>query len=152
MPGDSRSRRYGAAQSILFVVFAAAVLLDPGSRTIGGDPVLRVVGDLVCLIGVGLLFLAINTLGRSVQIAPAPRAARALVTHGVYRWLRHPIYTAIVLVVAGLVLRGVTPWGAILGAVIVVFLLIKARYEETLLSARYPEYEEYRRRTRGVLY
>ena len=73
-------------------------------------------------------------------------------TRGIYGRLRHPIYTAIVLVVVGFVLRGITPIGALLAFAIVVFLVFKARYEETLLSARYPQYAEYRRRTRGVLY
>lgn len=148
----SRSQVYGSVQSILLALFAAVVLFDPSPRTIFGDPVLRVVGDLVCLFGVVLLFVALNTLGRFVQIAPAPKPNAELVTRGVYGRMRHPIYTAIVLVVAGLVLRGVTVAGAVLGAVVVVFLLLKARYEETLLVAHYPEYEEYRKKTRGVLY
>lgn len=149
---EGRSRLYGALQSALVVLFGLLTLLDPSPRTVGGDPVLRVVGDLLCLLGVALLFLAIQTLGRSVRISPAPRAGASLVTSGVYGRLRHPIYTAIVLVVFGLVLRGVSPSAALVGALLVAFLLVKAGYEETLLSAHYPEYEEYRRRTRGVLF
>ena len=54
------------------------------------------------------------------------------------------------LVVLGFVLRGITPWGAALALAIATFLPVKARYEETLLAARYPEYAEHRARTRGV--
>ncbi len=149
---SSRSRVYGTAQTALFAAFAAVYFLDLGPHTVGGDPVLTVVGDGLCLVGVVLLVVALQTIGKSIQIAPAPREDARLVTHGVYRVLRHPIYTAIVLVLAGLVLRGVTLAAAVLAAVSVVFLLVKARYEETLLSAHYPEYEAYRRRTRGVVF
>ena len=147
-----KSRVYGIAQSLLFALFALVVWFDPAPRTILGEPVLVVAGDLLCLVGVILLFVALQTLGRAVQIAPAPRVEAELVTRGVYGRLRHPIYTAIVLIVVGFVLRGITPAGAVIALVIVVFLMIKARYEETLLAARYPQYAEYRRRTRGVLY
>ena len=147
-----KSRVYGIAQSTLFVLFALVVWFDTAPRTIGGGPILTVAGDLLCLLGVVLLFVALQTIGKSIQIAPAPRADAELVTRGVYGRLRHPIYTGIVLVVVGFVLRGITPIGALLAFGIVVFLVFKARYEETLLSARYPQYAEYRRRTRGVLY
>jgi len=56
-----------------------------------------------------------------------------------------------VLFLVGLVVRGRTPAAAALAAVAIGFLLIKARYEEALLSARYPEYEAYKKATRGVL-
>lgn len=149
---SSRSGLYGTAQTALFAVFAAVYLLDPSPRSVGGDPILTVAGDGLSLVGVVLLVVALQTIGKSIQVAPAPRENVTLVTHGVYRVLRHPIYTAIVLVLAGLVLRGATIAATVLAALSVVFLLVKARYEETLLGAHYPEYGAYRKRTRGVLF
>lgn len=146
-----RSQVYGVVQTALFALFAAVYFLDPSPRTVGGDPVVTVVGDALSLVGVLLLVVALQTIGKSVQIAPAPREDARLVTHGIYRILRHPIYTAIMLVLIGLVLRGATAAGDALAALSIVFLLVKARYEETLLSARYPEYDAYRKQTRGVL-
>ena len=48
------------------------------------------------------------------------------------------------------------PWLTVAGAIplagtLAVLLLAKARFEERLLLARYPEYAEYRRRTWGVI-
>jgi protein-S-isoprenylcysteine O-methyltransferase Ste14 len=144
------SRVFGIAQAILYALFSLVLWLDPAPRTIGGDPFLVLVGDLLCLLGVGLLFVALRTIGPALRFEPAPRPGAPLVTRGVYGRLRHPMDTAIVLVVFGLTLRGVTPWGAALAGAIVVFVLVRARYEETLLLARYPEYAEHRARTRGV--
>ncbi|MEP7027178.1 MAG: isoprenylcysteine carboxylmethyltransferase family protein [Candidatus Eisenbacteria bacterium] len=148
----SRSAAYGTIQTALFAGFAAVHFLDPGPRTVGGDPVGTVLGDVLSLAGVALLFVALQTIGKSIQIAPAPRRDAVLVTHGVYRVLRHPIYTAIVLILVGLVMRGATAPATGLAAAAIAFLLVKARYEERLLGAHYPEYEEYRRRTWGVLF
>jgi len=148
----TKSRVYGVTQSGLFVLFAALYFLDPSPRVVGGEPVMAVAGDVLCLAGVVLLFVALRTLGKSLQIAPEPKADAVLITHGIYGKRRHPIYTAIVLILVGLLARGATPAAAVAAAVAALFLLVKARYEEKLLSARYPEYEAYRQSTRGVLF
>lgn len=140
------SRLLGLVQTLLLGAFAATVLLDR-SPNLFEDPFLTVVGQIVALAGVVLLFVAINTMGKAVQVDAAPKEGAGLVTHGVYARLRHPIYTGIAVVVFGFVLRGITLVGAVLGAVALVFLWFKSRYEEKLLAARYPEYEDYRKTT-----
>ena len=140
------SRLLGLTQTILLAAFAGTVLLDR-SPNLFDDPVLTVVGQLVALAGVVLIFVAINTMGKAVQVDAAPKEGAALVTRGVYARLRHPIYTGIAVVVLGFVLRGITLAGAVMGAVVLVFLWFKSRYEEKLLAARFPEYEAYKRTT-----
>jgi protein-S-isoprenylcysteine O-methyltransferase Ste14 len=98
-----------------------------------------------------LVAMAFRSLGTAFQAAPAPRDEASLVVGGIYRTLRHPMYTAVVGVVTGLfLLRPTWPMGVSAGALIV-FYLIKARHEEGLLAQRYPEYEAYRQRSRGVI-
>lgn len=138
------------AQSALLCGFAGVFILDTG-------PVLLVrgttatIGAVLCAGGLLLMLLAFASLGGTIQIAPVPRPGTQLVTNGVYRVFRHPIYTAIVLLVLGLFLRKPTLLVAIAGAVIVVFLISKVRLEEQLLLAAYPEYAAYRRRTCGLM-
>lgn len=145
------SRRYGIAQSVVFCAFAAAVLFGPGPLIFAPGHDGRWAGGVLCLAGIALLLTAIRSIGRSIQIAPEPRADAALATHGPYRWFRHPIYTAIIAIVVGLFLRRPTVTAAIAAAVTTAFLVVKVRFEERLLLARYPEYADYRRRTMGVI-
>ena len=140
------SRLLGIVQSALLAAFAATVLLDR-SPNLFDDPVLVVVGQIVALAGVVLIFVAINTMGKAVQVDAAPKEGAGLVTRGVYARLRHPIYTGIAVVIFGFVLRGITRAGLIVGVVALVYLWFKSRYEEKLLAARYPEYEAYRKTT-----
>jgi len=140
------SRLLGVVQSALLAAFAGTVLLDR-SPNLFDDPFLTVVGQIVALAGVVLIFVAINTMGKAVQVDAAPKEGAGLVTRGVYARLRHPIYTGIAIVMLGFALRGITLAGAVVGAVALAYLWFKSRYEEKLLAARYPEYEAYRKST-----
>jgi protein-S-isoprenylcysteine O-methyltransferase Ste14 len=151
-PGRTEmSRTYAVLQSLLLAAFAAVYFLDSGSRLVPSSERVEIVGLALCATGLLLMVAAFRALGGAIQIAPEPRADARLVTHGVYRSLRHPIYTAIVAVTLGLFLRKPTVLIGCTTAVVVVFLLIKSKYEEQRLLARYPEYAAYRARTSGVL-
>ena len=87
----------------------------------------------------------------AVQIAPEPKHGAQLVESGVYKYLRHPIYSGIIFGVIGLFLRQPTIWLAGAAAMVIIFLFFKARLEEELLLAAYPGYAAYRAKTWGLL-
>ncbi|MBL7986383.1 MAG: isoprenylcysteine carboxylmethyltransferase family protein [Flavobacteriales bacterium] len=85
--------------------------------------------------------------GNNFTILPDPRQGNTLSQRGIYRFVRHPMYTA-VLLCGSAVSFGVPSlarWIAL--GVCVLVLVLKVRYEEGLLTARYPDYAE---RMRGV--
>ncbi|NIC42170.1 isoprenylcysteine carboxylmethyltransferase family protein [Aquabacterium sp. A08] len=94
----------------------------------------------------GLWTLAVNPPG-NFHIRPEPRPDGRLVCHGPYRWVRHPMYTAVLLLAAGAAawLASGLAWG--LWGALVAVLVAKARLEERWLLARYPAYAAYRQRT-----
>jgi protein-S-isoprenylcysteine O-methyltransferase Ste14 len=61
------------------------------------------------------------------------------------------MYTGIVIVVAGLLVRTPSLVPFLVGLALVAMLVTKARFEEQLLRARYPGYDAYRARTWGVI-
>lgn len=74
-----------------------------------------------------------------------------LVTQGIYRWLRHPLYASLVWMFTGAALLFLNPLA--LAANLGVFLpamLYRARQEEATLAAEFPAYDQYRSRT-GML-
>jgi protein-S-isoprenylcysteine O-methyltransferase Ste14 len=144
------SRVYAYAQTLLICAFAA-VDLFVRAPFLFSSAIVSYAGGVFCVAAIVLILVAIRTLREVVQVSPEPKPDGHLVTSGIYRWLRHPIYTAIVLAVVGLWLRKPTIALAIAGAVVVIFLVVKSRYEEHLLVERYPGYQEYRRQTLGVV-
>jgi protein-S-isoprenylcysteine O-methyltransferase Ste14 len=85
-------------------------------------------------------------LGKNRTAYPKPRGDGELVVTGVYGWMRHPLYTSLILLAAG---WSMGRWNWLAGVLTVgfaCFLDAKARREETWLERVYPDYGEYRRR------
>jgi len=85
--------------------------------------------------------------GNNFTIMPDPRAGNTLSRSGIYRWLRHPMYTAVLLCGLGVTLGAPNVWRWSALVVCTVVLLVKIRYEEGLLTQRHPDYPQ---RMKGV--
>ncbi len=124
-----------------------------------GWSLLVVLGDIRVVIttphlsavaGLGMLLWVVSArqLGPSYSSSTRPRASNVLVRSGVYRHVRHPIYTGLLTVGLAFVLSRPTP------LVVAVYLFVsmvtnfRARVEEELLLDRYKEYSDYRGRTK----
>lgn len=153
MSGDTArlSRIFVVGQFVLIAIFAGAVFLDPGAPDIVLPDAFSILGFALCAAGIVIGTAALAAMGRVMQVSPQPKADGHLVTGGVYRYMRHPMYTAIVLIVIGLWLRRPALLISIAGIALIVWLVRKARFEEALLESRYPEYRGYRSRTWGVI-
>ena len=103
-----------------------------------------------CLFVLGLLVFgwAVVSLGRSnFTIMPDPRAGNSLSQAGIYRFLRHPMYTAVLLCGAAVSFGAPSIWRWVALGMCFVVLLVNVRYEEGFLTAKHPDYQE---RMKGV--
>ena len=94
-------------------------------------------------LAIGLGLWGARHLGNGLTPLPLPNGAVDLVTNGPYRWIRHPLYSAVVLGIAAIAVRSRT-WTVIGVAVaLAVVLAIKARWEERHLRAAFDGYADY---------
>ncbi len=107
----------------------------------------QVVGALLGLGGLGLGLLSYRALGRNFRVFAAPRRSGTLITTGVYRWVRHPMYTAVIAMFAGYILFFGSLLSVPLWAAFSILYLIKSVKEERILADRFPEYADYQKRT-----
>lgn len=131
--------------AIQAVLFTTILLLPQGNDfTLSGFAA----GSLwaASIAGGAILLRAIYDLRKSLAIAPTPRQNGTLQTHGIYGYIRHPMYVAVWLIFGSLALRSGNYWKISLFIGIVVFFLQKARYEESLLLAKYPGYKNYQKK------
>ncbi len=136
------------AQSFtMLLVLAAGPLASGGQR----PPWLSVAAALLFLLGAGFGISGAWVLGRNRTIFPKPNEGSQLIRHGVYRLVRHPLYTSLTLLSlawAAWWASGVTVVVALVQAVLLDF---KSRREEAWLRERFPDYADYARCVRRFM-
>lgn len=105
------------------------------------------VGVGLVVIGVVVVAAASLRLGAALTPTPVPRSGAALATGGWYGIVRHPIYSGVLLVVAGLVVGSGSLVALVVGIVTWLFFHLKASWEERRLRAVHPGYDAYADRT-----
>jgi len=86
-------------------------------------------------------------LGKSLTAHPIPGKDAVLVTDGLYRFVKHPIYSGLLLAALGLTISGGF-FPHVLFFIALVFLLnYKASFEEALLTKTYAGYADYSKKT-----
>lgn len=83
----------------------------------------------------------------NIRVAPAPDQRSRLVRHGPYRWIRHPMYTGLLLFTMPLLASNFAWWRLLAWMALVLVLRIKAAEEERLMGERFSEYRSYLART-----
>lgn len=104
---------------------------------------LVVAGSLVALLGFAVFLAAKSALGRHYSPCFDSFVPNAVVREGVYRLVRHPIYTANFLIVGGLALASGSLWLVVDLVLLVVYYNLSASKEEAALAAQFPEYREH---------
>jgi protein-S-isoprenylcysteine O-methyltransferase Ste14 len=110
---------------------------------------LRWMGVGIALLGFALLQWSQNTLGRNWSDTPRMIKEQSLVTSGPYQFIRHPIYTAFLLVLGSTLLISAN-WFIGLGWIGMTVLEVVSRigFEENLMLEYFgEEYREYMKRT-----
>lgn len=141
----ARGGAWVVAQSLLFGALATAAILGPRWPH-GVGPAFRIAGGV--LVGVGLVFAvwAYRALGASFTAYPSPPAGARRVDAGPYRLVRHPMYGGVLLFLVGISLAYSVAALVLTGALAVLWR-VKSAAEERWLVGRFPDYEDYRRRT-----
>lgn len=128
----------------------AIITLAPWLGSLASDEI-RVLAIVLVAAGIGLVAWSRATLGSSFTPFPKPVQGGVQKSAGPYRFVRHPIYMAVVVTLGGWALL----WqSAIAGALVValaVLLDFKARREEAWLETAYAGYGDYKRRTRKLI-
>ncbi|MGM0934451.1 MAG: methyltransferase family protein [Bacteroidota bacterium] len=99
------------------------------------------------LIGGGVVLLALLQLKTNLSIFPRPLRGSNLITHGLFKYVRHPIYSGILLSAFALALYLGSGYKLLIAFLLLILFYFKSSYEEKLLLQKFPEYKEYMKRS-----
>ena len=145
----------GIALRLVVILLIAAVLrfrslrqlLAEMQRSASHSVILGWTGVALCLLGFGLAISARWHLGRNWGMPMAHKEQPELVTSGPYARIRHPIYTGLILAMAGSAM-GVSVFYAPLLVLVGAYFIYSARREEAVMLQLFPqEYAAYMTRT-----
>jgi protein-S-isoprenylcysteine O-methyltransferase Ste14 len=155
---NGRLWRRGIGLRLVVILLISAVLRSPSQRQFLAETqraashsdILGWSGVALCLVGFGLAIIARWYLGRNWGMPMSRKEKPELVTSGPYAFIRHPIYTGLILAMLGSAIGVDLSWALMLVPVGAYFIY-SARREESVMLQLFPEqYAAYMART-GML-
>lgn len=142
--GSIKNHSYAFGRLLVFAqFFIIASILIVG--TFPRNPI-----QIICLfMGLSFGFWAIAAMRVNVvSIFPEPENVSELVMRGPYAFVRHPMYTAVLLSTASFMSNLAT---YLLWLILLLVLTTKINYEERLLVSSFPEYVDYKSKTKKLV-
>ncbi len=137
---------YGTVMMILWIV-AGLDVRNGWSSGIG--PAVQVVALVIVIAGYGLVVWATGTNAFFSQVVRIQTdRGQYVVTTGPYRYVRHPSYVGMLLVMMTAPLMLGSWWALLPGCVSALLLIIRTKLEDQTLRAELPGYSEYAQRVR----
>lgn len=150
--GQSNWSRYAGIRLVLILIVGALIRGGHGvdSAVLKG-PWPKGVGLALFLLGLGLAVWARFFIGRNWGTPMSRKEDPELITSGPYRFVRHPIYSGIILAMIGTGVAISLYW-LIIGAVSGAYFIVSAKAEERYMTERFPDaYPEYKRSSKMLI-
>jgi protein-S-isoprenylcysteine O-methyltransferase Ste14 len=101
-------------------------------------------GILLIVLGVLLGIISLLQLNKNLSPFPTPKTNSTLITHGIYKHIRHPIYSSITFFILGYGLYSSSLYKILISLLLLILFYFKSAYEEKLLSKKYSNYKTYK--------
>jgi protein-S-isoprenylcysteine O-methyltransferase Ste14 len=130
----------------------AVVILAIVALMVQGDLISRSLPIIIAQIAALALAVSARAAFRSQRfgLTAAPKEG-ALIQRGPYRVIRHPMYTAALILIWASILGHLSWLNAAIGVVVTMFALLRVSTEEKLLRGHYSDYAEYSSRTKRMI-
>lgn len=94
---------------------------------------------LLCIAGLWCALL----LNKNFSVLPAPVENAKLIKSGPYKYVRHPIYTVVILLALIWIMGKFSLVNFAVFISLIIIFIVKMNYEENFLKKKFPDYEDY---------
>ena len=116
----------------------------PQKQIIQVSPFLYLVGFLIIIIALIILLVAIKDLGRNLSPFPRPINNSNLVTTGIYRFTRHPMYYSLIFISLGVFIIKLSIYYLFLSISLGLIIKFKIALEDQYLNNKFKNYLLYK--------
>lgn len=154
--GSSSAARFSYLIGLRIALAVIAVLtvdhfLKNHTTRVTSDMLVQILGLLLFVIGLGLAIWARRYLGKNWGMPMSEKEDPELVTTGPYSFIRHPIYTGILLAAFGSILSVSLYW-VIVFIICAVYFVYSATVEEKIMAKTFPKtYPDYKKKTKMLI-
>jgi len=112
----------------------------------------NIAGLSLCIVGLTIAMVAAWTLKRFYSSTLVTKEDHQLITHGVYRFLRHPLYFGVLIAIMGAPVYAPSLNGFLVLSLLIPIILFRIKMEEDMLTEHFgDEYEAYRKATKKLI-
>lgn len=115
------------------------------------NQVVNLIGLIITAIGLGIAVWARIYLGSNWGVPMSIKENPELITSGPYKYVRHPIYTGILLAFIGSALVQGLFWFVIFIVFAIYFIFAAGREEQQLMQQFPTQYPDYKKRTKSMI-
>ena len=101
----------------------------------------------LAIAGFIIIIISILQLNTNLSIFPTPKKDGELIMSGLFKYVRHPIYTGILITAFFYSLYSNSGYRLIISLLLVILFYYKSNYEEKALLLKFPAYKSYRAST-----
>jgi protein-S-isoprenylcysteine O-methyltransferase Ste14 len=121
-------------------------------QTLSMFPVQSIIGLALFIIGLTIMIVGQATLWRNYSATVVIREDHQLITHGIYRFTRNPIYLGALMAFAGLPVYAASLYGFLTMLFLIPIILNRIRLEEKLLTDTFPDaFQKYKETTKKLI-
>lgn len=104
-------------------------------------------GLFFATLGMVISVISLANLDENLTVFPTPKQNSELITKGLYKFSRHPIYSGILLFVFGFAIFWESYYKLLISVLLLILFYLKTLYEEKQLKKKYPNYIHYQKVT-----
>jgi len=116
----------------------------PEKQIVRVTPFSYYLGFLIIIIALIILLVAIKHLGRNLSPFPRPINNSNLVTKGIYRFMRHPMYFSLIFISFGVFIIKLSIYYLFLSTSLILIIKFKIALEEQYLKNKFKNYLLYK--------
>ena len=112
----------------------------------------KTIPNLMFLAGIGFFFytLLFNKIS-NFNISPEIKKNAKLITTGAYRYIRHPMYFAVIITMFATLINSVNYTNLTISTILTITMFLKAKKEEYLWHRESTEYKNYMKTTKMII-